>query len=104
MARVHSVLGELSADELGVTFIHEHLYVKPSELPRHYPYTLDSIEKSVEEAARFKAAGGSTIVELSPLNFGRNTEGACAHFERSERQRFVRDGLSQTGTYPHMVL
>ena len=81
MARVHSVLGELSADELGVTFIHEHLYVKPSELPRHYPYTLDSIEKSVEEAARFKAAGGSTIVELSPLNFGRNTE-ALARISR----------------------
>lgn len=73
-ASINTVLGPLGADELGITYIHEHLYVKPNELPEFYPYTLDNIEKSVEEAKAFKAAGGSTMVEMSPLNFGRNTE------------------------------
>ena len=73
-ATVNTVLGPIQADELGVTYIHEHLYVKPNELPEFYPYTLDNVEKSVEEAKRFKAAGGNTMVEMSPLNFGRNTE------------------------------
>lgn len=71
---VNTVLGPVATSDLGVTFIHEHLYVKPNELPRYYPSTLDNIDKSIEEAKSFKAAGGRTMVEMSPLNFGRNTE------------------------------
>lgn len=73
-ALVNTVLGPILADDLGITYIHEHLYVKPNELPSFYPYTLDNVEKSVEEAKSFRAAGGRTMVEMSPLNFGRNTE------------------------------
>ncbi len=71
---VHTVLGMVDTRSLGTTLIHEHLYVKPSELPKHYDYTLDSVEKSVEEACLFKKAGGGTLVEMTPINFGRNTE------------------------------
>ena len=71
---VNTVLGPVATSDLGVTYIHEHLYVKPNELPRYYPYTLDNIGKSIEEARSFRAAGGRTMVEMSPLNFGRNTE------------------------------
>lgn len=71
---VNTVLGPVATSDLGVTYIHEHLYVKPNELPRYYPYTLDNIDKSIEEARSFRAAGGHTMVEMSPLNFGRNTE------------------------------
>lgn len=71
---INTVLGPVGADELGVTYIHEHLYVKPSELPVWQDYTLDNIDNSVEEAKLFKAVGGSTIVDMTPLNYGRNTE------------------------------
>lgn len=71
---VNTVLSPVATKDLGITYIHEHLYVKPNELPRYYPYTLDNIEKSIEEARAFRSAGGKTMVEMSPLNFGRNTE------------------------------
>jgi len=71
---VNTVTGPVNPSELGITYIHEHLYVKPNELPRYYPYTLDSIEKSTKEVESFVKAGGATIVEMTPLNFGRNTE------------------------------
>lgn len=71
---VNTVLGPVDAAQLGTTYIHEHLYVKPNELPAFYPYTLDDVDRGIEEIETFMAAGGSTIVELSPLNFGRNTE------------------------------
>lgn len=74
MRHVNTVLGSIAADDLGRTYIHEHLYVKPSELPKHYPYTLDNVDKSIEEASLFREAGGCSIVDLSPLNFGRNAE------------------------------
>lgn len=71
---VNTVLGPLAASDLGITYIHEHLYVRPSELPRYEPFTLDSIELSAREAASFHSAGGATIVDLAPLNFGRDPE------------------------------
>lgn len=59
---------------MGITYIHEHLYVMPDELRKNYAYTLDNIDKSIDEACSFKKAGGVSIVELTPLGYGRNTE------------------------------
>lgn len=55
---VNTVLGPVDAAELGTTYIHEHLYVKPNELPAFYPYTLDDVDRGVEEIESFMAAGG----------------------------------------------
>lgn len=71
---VNTVLGTIETSKLGKTLIHEHLYVAPDELHRNYAYTLDVLQKSVEEARLFGLAGGETIVELTPLGYGRNTE------------------------------
>mgnify|MGYP000895439805 FL=1 len=71
---INTVLGEIDPQELGVTYIHEHLYVSPDELERYYNYTLDVPSKSVEEAELFKSAGGCTIVDMTPLAYGRNPE------------------------------
>ncbi|WP_298579770.1 phosphotriesterase [uncultured Olegusella sp.] len=74
MAIVNTVLGPVSINQLGVTYIHEHLYVIPDELQRYYAYTLDIPEKSIEETKYFQQAGGNTIVDLTPLAYGRNVE------------------------------
>ena len=71
---INTVLGEIAPEELGTTYIHEHLYVAPDELERYYSYTLDIPAKSVEEARSFKDAGGKTIVDMTPLAYGRNPE------------------------------
>ncbi|MBY4797765.1 aryldialkylphosphatase [Collinsella sp. AGMB00827] len=71
---INTVLGERSSSNLGVTYIHEHLHVAPDELERYYDYTLDVPSKSVDEVKLFKDAGGCTIVDLTPLSYGRNTE------------------------------
>ncbi|RGU49654.1 aryldialkylphosphatase [Olsenella sp. AF16-14LB] len=71
---INTVLGEIDPQDLGTTYIHEHLYVSPDELERYYDYTLDVPSKSIEEAELFKAAGGCTIVDMTPLAYGRNPE------------------------------
>jgi phosphotriesterase-related protein len=71
---VNTVLGPIKANQLGKTYIHEHLYVAPDELQKYYSYTLDIPQKSIEECKSFRRAGGDTIVELTPLAYGRNTE------------------------------
>ena len=70
-----TVCGPLNVNKLGVTYVHEHLMVKP-QLPDEYyiPYTLDDEAASTEETRSFSAAGGETLVEMTPINYGRNVK------------------------------
>lgn len=69
---VRTVTGKIDAKELGNTYIHEHLYVIPNDLPKYEDYTFDDIEKSIIEVLDFKKHGGNSIVDLTPINYGRN--------------------------------
>lgn len=69
---INTVTGRIDASELGVTYIHDHLYVIPNALARYYDYTLDDVDKSIAESIDFKNHGGKTIVDLTPINYGRN--------------------------------
>lgn len=96
---VQTVLGEVEASTLGRTLIHEHLicdlttYWQPQDQPevahltvsldtlrdvRLNPFAvrnnlaLDQIDTAVAEVARFRAAGGSTLLEVTSLGLGRD--------------------------------
>jgi len=69
-----TVRGFVENDNLGTTFIHEHLYVVPNDLPKYEDYTLDDIDRSTAEVISFKNAGGNTLVDLTPINYGRNPQ------------------------------
>jgi predicted metal-dependent phosphotriesterase family hydrolase len=77
MSTVHTVLGEIDASELGATYAHEHLLTSPGEhlLGGTDDTILDSLDKSAAEMELFKQAGGSAIVELSCLEYGRDAAG-----------------------------
>ncbi len=100
--KVQTVLGPIAPEDLGITLPHEHLisdgscwFVEPSEATEkamvHHPVTLDILwwlryhlfqnmddlllldeQEAVEEAMRFKLAGGNSIVELSNIGLGRD--------------------------------
>lgn len=72
MIMINTVNGPVLSEELGITYIHDHLFVIPNALPQYYDYTFDDVDKSVEEAVDFKNYGGKTIVDLTPINYGRN--------------------------------
>lgn len=70
--RAISVTGPLKAEEMGTTYVHEHLLVKPQLLDEKYEaYTLDDKAASTREVESFLKAGGQTIVEMTPINYGR---------------------------------
>lgn len=106
MKTVMGVNGEIPADELGMTLPHEHLftnlscYWNKSDLlqdraafsmqvspairavvqQRPWSYldnvVLNDLNSAVDEANAFKAAGGKTIVDVSPYpGMGRNPDG-----------------------------
>ncbi|WP_040213067.1 phosphotriesterase family protein [Clostridium polynesiense] len=70
---INTVNGIINEENLGITYSHEHIIVKPDKEDKKYlAYTLDDIEKSTKEVEAFKKNGGSTIVEMTPINYGRN--------------------------------
>jgi predicted metal-dependent phosphotriesterase family hydrolase len=69
--KVRTVLGDLSADELGVTDSHDHLFFRSALLPGQ---ELDDPEAALQEAKNFAAAGGRTIVQWTPYGLGRGAE------------------------------
>ncbi len=71
---INTVTGPVKASKLGTTYIHEHVIVHPNELPAFEPYSLTNVDKSSREVESFVRAGGSTIVDLTPLNFGRDPD------------------------------
>jgi len=94
---VETVLGEVSASDLGPTQIHEHVFVdsrSPDPADRHFSeplslanyydvryrddhqqdLVLDSLEDATYELERFAAAGGRTIVDVTPADLGRQPE------------------------------
>jgi phosphotriesterase-related protein len=96
---VETVLGPVRPRDLGPTLMHEHLLVDtrtaadkkaghaavPLGLHNYYLarrnndhpqcLVLDSVSDAVDELAHFAAAGGRTVVEVTPVGLGRNPAG-----------------------------
>jgi phosphotriesterase-related protein len=69
--KVRTVLGDLPADELGVTDSHDHLFFRSARLPGQ---ELNDVGAAVQEAKDFAAAGGRSIVQWTPYGLGRGAK------------------------------
>jgi phosphotriesterase-related protein len=69
---VNTVLGVIPSHNLGITLSHEHLAMNPGDPVRYGDSIFDEIEKIKQDVTEFTSTGGKTIVEMTPLNFGRD--------------------------------
>lgn len=72
MPIVRTVSGDIAPDQLGFTYLHEHLIggsLKPDADP---DLTLDDPAAAAEELRTFHRLGGRGIVEMSPKDYNRN--------------------------------
>ena len=85
MSMVQTVLGPVPAGELGLTVSHEHLLCRPpgSVGEADPDLVLDDPEAAIAELAAFKAAGGNAVVEVTPVDYGRDLDGLVALSRRS---------------------
>lgn len=84
VGHIQTVLGPVAPAGLGVTYSHEHLVTRGGVgLVREPGFKLDSVEKMVEELASFTAAGGKTLVDMIPLDAGRQPPDLVAISERA---------------------
>lgn len=103
MALIQTVQGKIDSKDLGITLMHEHLYIDRSHLweepngpKKHFanqPVTMDILgrlrldpygnkdnglmideEIAVKETSEFFLAGGHSIVDVTPVGLGRDPE------------------------------
>jgi phosphotriesterase-related protein len=75
MALVNTVRGPIDAAQLGVTLMHEHVFVLSTEIMQNYPESWGDEEKRVADAvarlSELKSRGVDTIVDLTVIGLGR---------------------------------
>lgn len=94
---IMTVLGPIEPDELGVCQHHEHILCDPvSRAQVDEACRLDRIDLASEELESFFTSGGRSMVDASPIDYGRNAEGL-----RAISQRVPVHIITVTGRHKH---
>jgi phosphotriesterase-related protein len=75
MAKINGVLGPFDTAELGFTLMHEHVLTINPAMRHAFPGWLDRaahVKRAVAEVRSAKERGVATIVDLTPINLGRD--------------------------------
>ncbi len=80
MAFVRTMRGDISPQEMGFTYSHEHIVCVPAYWKERGQddLLLDDPEKSLAEVMAAKKAGVDTIVDATAIDYGRQPE-AVSH-------------------------
>jgi phosphotriesterase-related protein len=99
---VRTVLGDIAPDDLGVTYLHEHLIIDSPLVADRLPHIhLPSVDEAVAEVAPCAAAGAIALVDAMPCASGRHVERLAAVSERSGLHVIATTGLHTEKYYPH---
>jgi len=100
--------GEVAADALGPTLVHEHLFVKNPEFHANFPALWDAaegVDRAVRELECAYDAGVRTVVDMTVLGQGRDPDLIAAVAARTRVNvvlatgMYVLDGLPQIVRY-----
>jgi len=97
MTYVQTVLGHIAVEDVGITDYHDHLItIGGGEEKADIDLRLDRVDYAIDAMNKFKAIGGSMLVDMNPIDCGRKVEMlkeissasgiqviACTGFQRS---------------------
>lgn len=91
MSFVRTIKGDIDPGELGRTSAHDHLIrVGGGEVLAGGPdMDLSSVDRAIEEAGFFVAAGGRAIIDMCPIDMGRSIERLIAVADAVPRLHIV---------------
>ena len=97
MATIQSATGAIETDDLGFTLMHEHVAVSSPAMRMQYPDWFDrkrELEHAVAKLVEARYAGVRTIVDLTPIDLGRD-----AAYIREAAERSGLPSIVATGVY-----
>lgn len=103
--RIQTVLGPLPPEMLGVTLMHEHTLCDLWEWGGRVEYnsTVDDEGLLAHELALYRAAGGTALVDVTPVGAGRNPAGLRRLAESSGLHIVMGAGWYRERVYPRDV-
>ncbi|MFZ9858240.1 MAG: phosphotriesterase family protein [Roseiflexaceae bacterium] len=73
---IRTVRGDIAPSELGVCAMHEHLLGRPpAPFDNEHDLVLDDVQAIQTDIRHFQRAGGRAIIEMTPIDYGRNIGG-----------------------------
>lgn len=96
MSQVNGVLGPIEADDLGFTLMHEHIMICNWSMRQSFDDWVDIEEvtrNASQEITGAQSLGVGTIVDLTPINLGRDVHVLREVAERAEAQIVAATGL-----------
>jgi phosphotriesterase-related protein len=96
MATIPGVCGPISTAELGFTLMHEHVLIANWSMRQSFPDYVDVprfVDAAASELAAAREHGVRTIVDLTPINLGRDIHVIHAVAERSGMQIIAATGF-----------
>lgn len=101
MSFARTILKDISADEMGITYSHEHIVIEESFPTLGNPdFLLNDTAKITEELMQLKKLGCSTMVDTMPANAGRNVLKSAAISEKTGIHIIVPTGIHLEIYYP----
>lgn len=101
MTVVRTVLGDIDASTLGVTYAHEHLVIDGGRPVAMNPdFDLGNVEAMVAEVGEAVALGLRSVVDAMPCDCGRNVEKLADLSRRAGIQIVAPTGLHHARYYP----
>ena len=103
MATIQSATGAIETDDLGFTLMHEHVAVSSPAMRMQYPDWFDresELEHAVARLVEAREAGVRTIVDLTPIDLGRDAAYIREAAERSGMQIIVATGFYYQNPFP----
>ncbi|MFQ5699278.1 MAG: phosphotriesterase [Myxococcota bacterium] len=99
MATIQGVLGAVDSGELGFTLMHEHIFIANTSMRQAFPGWVDvpaAVAHATAEARAARERGVRTIVDLTPINLGRDI-----HVIRQVAEQAEIQVIAATGLYYH---
>lgn len=105
MAVVRTLLGDMPASELGITYFHEHVIAQP---PRAWEgwapdLVLNEVDAAVREIADFEAVGGTCVVDGTAVDYGRDIATTIKVAEQTSCHIVGTAGYNKAGYFPREI-
>jgi phosphotriesterase-related protein len=102
---VTTVLGPVPAEELGHTQTHEHLLIDVPRVKYRWDFEglLESVAVAIDEVRTFRAAGGTTLVEVTTIDLGRDPAGLAEIARATGVNIVMGTGFYREPYYPEFV-
>jgi len=97
---IRTVLGDIAPENLGVTYLHEHLIIDSEIVAKDFPHIhLPSVDEAVSELDLCKSAGINSMVDCMPTGSGRDIRKLVSISEKTGINIIAATGLHHVRYY-----